>query len=118
MIMIAALTLCCTGCEKKADVIEGYVDTSEEESSDGSDTVEGSEAGDSETGNADKTVVKTENWNDELEGGDKGFGTVDIALAFKDYSDKEFSTTTVEFEEFDADFAKKMCETVFDGGEV
>ncbi len=118
ILMIAALTLCCTGCEKKADVVDGYIETSEEESSDGSDTVEGSEAGDSETGNADKTAVKTEYWNDELEGGDKGFGTVDVALAFKDYSDKEFSTTTVEFEEFDADFAKKMCETVFDGGEV
>lgn len=122
IIMIAALTLCCTGCEKKADVIEGYVETSEDS---GSDTAGVSKTGDSkadsskkETSETDNETSATETWNESIEGGDKGFGTVDIAVSFNDYSAKELSTTTVKFNEFNADFAKNMCDTVFDGGEA
>ena len=122
MIMIAALTLCCTGCEKKADVIEGYIETSEDS---GSNTAGVSKKGDSkadssktETSETDNETTKTETWNESIEGGDKGFGTVDIAVSFNDYSAKELSTTTVKYEEFNAEFAKNMCDTVFDGGDV
>ena len=118
--VIAALIIGCSGCEKKAQTIEGFEETTEKTDNstainDSSDKVDNS----SDTMFVlDDGVEVTERWDETLEGGPDGFDSINISMDLKDYSKEELETTVLEYEEFDSDFAKRMCETVFDSGKA
>lgn len=120
---LTALILCCSGCEKKADVIEEATDTSSSSTSSAGSITDNNDTSTSDDDSSDDPsdqveAAESESWNEAVTGGADGFGTVTVGLLCKNYSNKSFTKTTIKYEVFNSDFAKKMCDTVFDSGEV
>ena len=106
-LLAASLMLSTVGCEKKAENIEkiGGEESSETVDEDGEDTSE------------DSKSREYNLWEESITGTD--FDTVDIKTMLRtDYNLDELKTVTVKYDKFDKDFAKEMCDTVFDSGEV
>lgn len=121
LLVAAAMILSFTGCEKKADTVEGLSEqqSGQEETeaaiADTSNKPTSSYPDSSDTSQEKKDSIK---WNETIYGGNDGFESVDMKLSLEDYSTKEYTAYTVEAEEFNKDYIKKMCDTVFDNGEV
>ncbi|MBQ2054439.1 MAG: hypothetical protein II492_05560, partial [Eubacterium sp.] len=106
-LLAATLMLSTVGCEKKAENIEkiGGEESSETVAEDGEDTSE------------DSKSREYNLWEESVTGTD--FDTVDIKTMLRsDYNLDELKTVTVKYDKFDKDFAKEMCDTIFDSGEV
>ena len=106
-LLAASLMLSTVGCEKKAENIDefGGEESSETVDEDGEDTSE------------DSKSREYNLWEESITGTD--FDTVDIKTMLRtDYNLDELKTVTVKYDKFDKDFAKEMCDTVFDSGEV
>ena len=106
-LLAATLMLSTVGCEKKAENIEkiGGEESSETVAEDGEDTSE------------DSKSREYNLWEESITGTD--FDTVDIKTMLRsDYNLDELKTVTVKYDKFDKDFAKEMCDTIFDSGEV
>lgn len=121
LLVAAAMILSFTGCEKKADTVEGLSEqqSGQEETeaaiADTSNKPTSSYPDSSDTSQEKKDSIK---WNETIYGGNDGFESVDMKLSLEDYSTKEYTAYTVEAEEFNKDYIKKMCDTVFDEGSV
>ena len=106
-LLAATLMLSTVGCEKKAENIDelGGAETSETVAENSEDTSE------------DSKSREYNLWEESITGTD--FDTVDIKTMLRsDYNLEELKTVTVKYDKFDKDFAKEMCDTVFDSGEV
>lgn len=105
-LLVGTMLLSTVGCQKKAELIEGFDDASDKE-----EKVEASdEAGGS-------NVREYENWNESLSG--TGFESVEVDTAMRtDYDLDNLSTLTVKFPEFSKDYTKEMINTVFDSDDV
>ena len=107
LLLAAAMMFSFSGCEKKADIVEGNT-VSEETVSESGDNSQ------SDTEEANSEAADSERWTENLTGDGSGFESVDVSATLYDYSKKELSTCTVQIEEFNSDFVKEMCESVFD----
>lgn len=110
--LLAAMMLTCSGCERKAELVEGNTDTQTE-----ADT-ENADLGGSEESASDEETVEITNWYEHIDGNGQGFEYVETEVQFLDYDADLLLASTVELEEFDSEYVKKLCDTVFDGGEV
>ena len=119
IIALAALFISCTGCEKKAVVVEGFNEASDKKSGSVKEenTTKKSESNEEEY-LEEKGITELDMWNEKLEGSSNGFENIDVSVKLKDYSKKELGTTTIEYEAIDADYAKRMCDLVFDTDDV
>ena len=113
---LSAGMMMCSGCEKKADTVEGYTEKST--AAESGETAADKSSEDNGKSEEKSAPGETERWYERIEGTGDGFEYIDAAVSLKDYSVQEMNVITVEYEKFDADFAKKMCDTVFDNGEV
>ena len=119
IIALAMLFITCTGCEKKAVVVEGFKESSDKKI----EAVKEETTTDKTTFNEEeyleeKGISELDMWNEKLEGSSSGFENIDVSVKLKDYSKKELGTTIIEYEDINADYAKKMCDMVFDTDEV
>jgi hypothetical protein len=101
-----------TGCGKKAETISDYGsgDTVAEASADSGDN----SAEEKSEGNSADREVQSEKWNETLAGDGKLFDSVDIAANYK-INEQDRHIVTVQADEYNKDFAKKMCASVFGG---
>ena len=119
IIALAALFISCTGCEKKAVVVEGFKGSSDKKSASAGDEISSEKTkADNGSDSEDESSGEINMWNERLEGSENGFENIDISVNLKDYSKKELETTIIEYEDMDAAYAKRMCDLVFDSGEV
>jgi len=106
-ILAASLMLSAVGCQKSANTIVelGDSEAKEEKEDDGPVDPNGPK------------VTEKEVWQDSLSGPDIESISIDTTMR-TDYDLDSLSTYTVQFDEFDKDYIKEMCDTVFDSGEV
>ena len=107
LLLAAAMMLSFAGCEKKADIVEGNTVSEEAVNGSGDNSQIDTEDENTESGDSER-------WTENLTGDGSGFESVDVSATLYDYSKKELSTCTVQIEEFNSDFVKEMCESVFD----
>ena len=117
IMLAAAMMTSFTGCEKKAEVVEGNTQAAETDTSAGGKT-EADTADDSKASGDDDIYPEGESWKEKVEGSGSGYEYVDVDVSFFEQEDYNFVTTKVVFDTFDKDYIKGICDRAFDGGEV
>ena len=115
-VLAAAMILSCSGCEKKAAVVEGNTMV-ETEVSDNTEDTSAETAKEKDTSEEKKKDSPW--WSEHIDGNGQGFDYVDIKGAeFLEIDPDTLLASTVEMVEFDKDYIHKLCDMVFDGGQV
>lgn len=117
-VLAAIMILGCSGCEKKAAVVDGVTTAEAEDSSDD----KGYDTSADKTNNDNKGSDEKQDsprWSEHLDGNGQGFEYVDIKGAeFLEMDPESLIASTVEIIDFDKEYIHELCDTVFDGGQV
>lgn len=118
-IILSAIILGVSGCEKKADVIEGNTEAPEDSSSVAEGKVNTEKTTEPDYGNNDDDQNgDSGKWEEVLSGSGEGALNVSMDVTLGDYSGVEGTAVTVEVPEFDKSYIHSMCDAVFDPGEI
>ena len=116
IMLAAAMMTSFTGCEKKAEVVEGNTQAAETDTSAGGKTE--AEASDDTEESGDDIYPEGDEWKEKIEGSGSGYEYVNVDVSFYEQEDYNYVTTKVAFDTFDKDYVKGLCDRAFDGGEV
>ena len=120
--MLAAaifMTAALMGCEKKAEVINGYDETADAVSDEKQDTAQ-SEKDSKEDGNTSDDTKSDEKkeleyWTETIQGNGEAFDSVSIKAKVNGNSGEDSFVSTVSTGDYDKAFMEAMCKQVFDG---
>ena len=117
-ILSSTIIMGISGCEKKADVIEGNTETTESSSSTSQGKVNTEPTTEVDHSRDDNESSDSGKWEEVISGMGEGSLNVSMDVNLGDYSGVEGTAVTVEVPEFDKSYIHSMCDAVFDSGEI